>query len=714
MKEMVFILFTCLLVVVGVVIILIIRKYRLKKQKLISSSLMEIESFITEGSVEAAQEKLTNISNQIPTRELELKEKAAELSKKIFEIKQKIAAQQLHDELQKSLSKLAALLDSYDLKTAQTALNSLVCRIPIQEMDLLTKANELKCKLQEKEQAQIAESIELAAKAYNEIKKGNIEQAISSVDNAQRMLPTNAPASSKQTISEYVNKIKVEYKNGIIPQQVINHTNYSVDFSIPNKDGFYCSTLFPKYNTVLYPYRQKKVEQRGYTEEAFQSQLSRALQNVTNIKVLGDVSILAQSGTHPYEPDIALVEQIYNKGLRIDIEIDEPYVGGLNKPIHHIGCGDNYRDQVLANLGWIVVRFSEKQIFCEAEKCVAYIQYIIASIEGSSKQVPYIYPDYDKKWTMVEANLRCVNKYREKLLNHTFPKIEDAIQKVLDIKQTDLEIVASKEVAPISFQRKQYINLDKSDYRSQQDECISFDPFEHIYLYNGTKELSAVSNVINQFFEPFDVLSISQYVARRDGVLQEYIIEKWDQEGAKSRDVGAFMHAQIERVINNERPQTSMTFDYQGAYVNTHEEISIVPEIQYFQKFLADAQIVPFRTEWHIYDLECGIAGTIDLLCKNKGVYEIYDWKRSRKALPTEPVYRYSINGLDSIPDISFYHYALQQNLYKYMLEKNYGISVSNMYIVIFHSCYLEYKLLKLPEMNEAIKIIESYLKNQR
>jgi hypothetical protein len=151
-------------------------------------------------------------------------------------------------------------------------------------------------------------------------------------------------------------------------------------------------------------------------------------------------------------------------------------------------------------------------------------------------------------------------------------------------------------------------------------------------------------------------------------------------------------------------------FTYSGEYVNIDKVVSIKDEIDYFKNFLKENPITPFRTEWHICDLELGIAGTVDLLCRNGNDFDMFDWKRSRKASPEETVWRYGINGLNHIPDISYYHYAIQQNLYRYILEKNYGITIKNMSIVVFHPIYNDYRQYEIPRLDKEIKIIINHL----
>ena len=249
-------------------------------------------------------------------------------------------------------------------------------------------------------------------------------------------------------------------------------------------------------------------------------------------------------------------------------------------------------------------------------------------------------------------------------------------------------------------------NIDNSSTSFLQDNQISFDSKEHIYLYNGVRKLTPVSDIVNRFFEPFDSIGMSKKKAWERGCNQCEILEEWDCKGAESREIGTFLHAQIESYFAGEPMVGSTRFVYDGEYVNVNKTVSIKDELQYFNNFLAENPINPFRTEWRIFDLGLGIAGTIDLLCKNGDTYEIYDWKRSSKASPDERIWNYGINGLEHIPDISYYHYALQQNLYKYILEKNYGIKVSNMYIVVFHPQYGNYRKHRIPLMKKEIETI--------
>lgn len=192
------------------------------------------------------------------------------------------------------------------------------------------------------------------------------------------------------------------------------------------------------------------------------------------------------------------------------------------------------------------------------------------------------------------------------------------------------------------------------------------------------------------------------------------MLELWDSKGAESREVGTFLHTQIESYFNQKDITDSYHFKYDGIEIKRDEYVSIKTEWSYFIQFLKEKNITPFRTEWKIFDLKYKIAGTIDLLCKNEDCFDIYDWKRSDKINLEQTVWQYGINGLEHIPDTRYYRYCLQQNLYRYMLEENYKIKINKMYLIILHPSYQKYRKVEIPRMEKEIKIILSMFDNKR
>ncbi len=486
--------------------------------------------------------------------------------------------------------------------------------------------------------------------------------------------------------------------------------NYSISGTFAN--DYYAITKIPSKGTIVYPHRNHKAQRRGYMEESFERKLKQSLPLDCNYQVLGDVILCTAFSIRPYEPDIAIVEKNYNKGLRIDIEIDEPYSAIDRKPIHYIGCGDDYRDRVFNHFGWLVIRFSERQVFLEPDECISYIQRIMSVADDSFiRNVPMAEPTPEKRWTETEANVMIAEKFRENLLNHNFGSTDDETITNKTFRLTLQEIAAQKLVKEIDLPKEHTKNIDGTADSFQYDSKLVFEPMEHLYKY-GNQLLTPVSNIVAMFFNEFDSLGMS---ARKSSNLREQIelIETWECSGSMAREVGTQLHLAIENYFNNRQMPDNYHFKFSGRYVKKDETISIKKEIGHFKKFVSDhPSLVPFRTEWRICDLQYGIAGSIDFISRNGGNFDIYDWKRSKKASPDAPSYnKHGRNGLSHLPDTSFCHYALQQNLYRYILEHNYGIKVGKMHIVVLHPDFANYKVHEIPRMDNEINTMLNYLK---
>lgn len=254
-------------------------------------------------------------------------------------------------------------------------------------------------------------------------------------------------------------------------------------------------------------------------------------------------------------------------------------------------------------------------------------------------------------------------------------------------------------------------NLNGSTWSWPQDGLISFEEETHTYTVEGVGEMTPVSTVISKFFREFDAEGVSLRKCKGDALAAARMREEWKSKGAAASQAGTFMHATIENYINSGRrvlPQNlTCTVTYDGDYVHMNKQVCIDREWSYFRAWDAVTTYAPFRTEWCVYDTDARMAGTIDLLCTlPDGTFEIYDWKRSSKIDPHEVPFCGGINGLEHICDTTYAHYCMQQNLYRYMLEKNYGIQVSRMSLVVLHPEKASYQVIPLPRLEKEVQII--------
>ena len=688
---------------------------QIKVKNLIEKKIAQLSAVIQQKKLADATELLNEIKTIENNKFHELHEQIKSVEERYIELQYEIEAEErikVKNLIEKKIAQLSAVIQQKKLADA----TELLSEIKTLEND---KFPELRKQIQSVEESCIELQHEIDAEERFRV-ENLIEKKIAQID---ALIQQEKLADAEELLSEIKtlenDKFPELHKQiGDIEESVVtiketldNHIN-CVKYNIEQRprNGFYAFYTAPKVGTEIIPHRESKNRLRGYTEESFERKLRSYFRNSTRYTVVGNISIHTSEGNLPYEPDIAIIETSNVFGVRIDIEIDEPYEGIGRTPIHFVGCGDEFRDRNLANLGWIVVRFSEKQIFKEPENCIYFLHQLICQIDQEFTATCFgANPTPDKMWTEIEAKIMIAKRAREILLGHKFGQREIG-SRVITTSLTMEEQDVINNAQPLDLPKKYPHNIDKSATRFEQDSHLSFDPAEHIYLYDGRIQLTAVSNVVNQFFKKFDSIEISEKVARRDGISQCEVLEEWDYKGQESREIGTFLHAQIESLLSDKQISMSTRFLYNGEYIKVKKEVFINKEISYLKNFLKENSITPFRVEWHIFDLELNIAGTIDLLCRKGNRFEIFDWKRSSKASPNEPVWQYGVNGLEKVADISFYHYALQQNLYKYILEKNYGIVVENMYIVVLHPAFSNYQLYKIPDMSKEISIIKSTL----
>jgi hypothetical protein len=173
----------------------------------------------------------------------------------------------------------------------------------------------------------------------------------------------------------------------------------------------------------------------------------------------------------------------------------------------------------------------------------------------------------------------------------------------------------------------------------------------------------------------------------------------WNANGKEASEAGTAMHLGIEMVMN-------------GAEAVVEQHIKDTIEWKYFWNYWReDCKIwEPWRTEWEVWDEDLKLAGSVDMIYRNRrdGTYAVYDWKRS-KEIKMENTFQSGFGPVSHLPDCNYWHYTLQLNLYRWLLEKHYGIVVSEMALVIMHPNNNNYRRYKLNRLEEEIEgVIEA------
>ena len=211
----------------------------------------------------------------------------------------------------------------------------------------------------------------------------------------------------------------------------------------------------------------------------------------------------------------------------------------------------------------------------------------------------------------------------------------------------------------------------------ERDQFIVFDEGPHIYTVKGDDNYTSVTTLVHAHFEEFDADKIiTKMMASRNWIISKYfdmtpdeIKASWEANRDQAAAAGTKMHYDIE------------------CYYNDMDVKNDSIEYSYFKKFRDDfAHLKPFRTEWMGWDEDLKLAGSVDMIFENpNGTLTIYDWKRCKEIKKKNKWQSSTTKCLKHLPDTNFWHYSLQLNIYKYLLEKNYNRKIEGLYLVCMH-----------------------------
>ena len=236
----------------------------------------------------------------------------------------------------------------------------------------------------------------------------------------------------------------------------------------------------------------------------------------------------------------------------------------------------------------------------------------------------------------------------------------------------------------------------------QLDDHITFEEGPHIYTIDGDSGFTSVTTWNHTHFSEFNAdLIIDKMMKGKNwttskyfGMSKEEIKKQWDDNRDQAAAAGTKMHYDIECFYNNmEVTNDSVEYGYFNSFYNDYKELEA------------------YRTEWMIYDKELKLAGSIDMIFMNKeGNLEIYDWKRCREIKKTGWGSS-KTQCISHLPDSNYWHYSLQLNTYKAIIEKNYGKKVVKMCLVCMHpeNSNKSYLHFEVPDLSVEIKELFNY-----
>lgn len=245
-----------------------------------------------------------------------------------------------------------------------------------------------------------------------------------------------------------------------------------------------------------------------------------------------------------------------------------------------------------------------------------------------------------------------------------------------------------------------------------RDKRVKFQELGHRYwIDDDDTNLISATTLLKNFHEEFDADLIIKGMMKKDkykdpnneyyGKSSSEIKKLWLENGETASTAGTELHANIE-YFYNKLPVENESVEYKQ-FLNFYED---------------HKNLEMFRTEWCVFSEMLKLTGSIDAVFthgNDNTTLSIGDWKRINKELTPDSYGKYCKFPFEHLPDCKLYHYSLQLNLYRVILEKFYGKTIKDMFLVVFHPDNNggKYKKVKVDRLEKEGEYLLDYRRKQ-
>lgn len=204
------------------------------------------------------------------------------------------------------------------------------------------------------------------------------------------------------------------------------------------------------------------------------------------------------------------------------------------------------------------------------------------------------------------------------------------------------------------------IELIKEKLKVFDDKKFKFHEKEHKYFYGDT-ELISVTTFLKNFHLQFDSDFYSKKKAKELGTTVSEVLAMWKKAGDISRKMGSRVHLFIEDFLKGKKPSLPSTVE---------AKVCCEKFLKYYNSKMKE--LTPVALEKLIFDLEWGIAGTVDALFYGRGKLYLIDWKTNQR-LRHDSDFCFNkmlLKPFGDLKDNEFNKYSIQVSLYRLILEK--------------------------------------------
>jgi hypothetical protein len=263
------------------------------------------------------------------------------------------------------------------------------------------------------------------------------------------------------------------------------------------------------------------------------------------------------------------------------------------------------------------------------------------------------------------------------------------------------------------------------------DMTIKFMEDSHTYyvkFHTGNfscEHVLSTSGFVGNYFSHFDPETIVKKmgnhtrIRKYKGMTNDQIKTVWRENGEQASKIGTNFHFLLESFYN-------------GMDLKPYDKYGVVQQFRrWHEKHVVPQKLIPFRSEQRMRtDLNTRLTGTADMLFAlpvqdhTSGVLKLVmrDWKFS-KEIKFSSSFPGTYGCCSHLDNCNFNKYLLQQNVYKYILEKFYTnwkyqghiykrVEVVDMALAVFHDSQEDFQHIELMFVQPLIE--EMFLEREQ
>lgn len=240
---------------------------------------------------------------------------------------------------------------------------------------------------------------------------------------------------------------------------------------------------------------------------------------------------------------------------------------------------------------------------------------------------------------------------------------------------------------------------------------VQFDEESHTYTIEGKKAGISTTGLIHQYCKPFDEEFIAPLSAKKQNKTVEQILNEWAYKRDYACERGNQVHLYAQGLWKGEPYHTDFTKIDKMFIKELQYELPILNNqaLNFYEDYKDSYEFV--EEEQFLYDANYDIAGSIDLLLRNKknGKYAIADFKTYGEL--HKKAYNKFLIPLHKFDDNNVNHLSFQLEVYKQLFERETNLIVGEKFGVWFNLGIEDYEIIETNEMEIEIKKI---LENRR